>query len=192
MTTKRWLGRPTRWVLAAVGLSLMSASCGVHPVATNPAQSLSSTSTTTTTNANATTNTTITTSDTGNNVNSGNSTGDSNNASSGNDNNNGNSTATTVAGVVVASPGCPVERRDHACQPHVLGGVRVEARRLPTGVTATARTGADGHFSLRLAPGRYVLNVATGRVFPRCPQVTVSVGSARPVRADITCDSGIR
>jgi hypothetical protein len=148
-------------VLPAAGLFLMSASCGVRPAATEPAQSFSSTSTTTiTTNAGTITNS--------------------------------NSTATTVAGVVVASPGCPVERRDQACHPRVLGGVRVEARRLPAGVTVTTRTAADGRYSLALAPGRYVLNVAVGRAFPRCPQVTVSVRSARPARADITCDSGIR
>jgi Carboxypeptidase regulatory-like domain len=188
MTTKRWLGPPTRWVLPAVGLSLMSVSCGVRPAATNPAQSFSSTSTTTTTNANAITSTTVTKNRAGNNDSFRNSTGDSNS----NSNSNSNSTATTVAGVVVASPGCPVEQQDHACQPRVLGTVRVEARHLPAGVTATTRTGADGRYSLRLAPGRYVLNVVTDGVFPRCAQVTISVRSARPVRADITCDSGIR
>jgi hypothetical protein len=99
---------------------------------------------------------------------------------------------TVRAIVVVASPGCPGRPAGSGLSPRVLGGVRVEARRLPAAVTATTRTGADCRYSLRLAPGRYVLNVATGRIFPRCPQVTVSVRSARPVRADMTCDSGIR
>jgi hypothetical protein len=97
-----------------------------------------------------------------------------------------------VFGVVEAGPGCPVERQDHVCKPRLLGDVRVEARLLPAGVTATTRTGADGHYSFRLAKGRYVLVAATGQVVPRCPDVLVSVTSPAPVRANINCDSGIR
>ena len=97
-----------------------------------------------------------------------------------------------IFGVVEASPGCPVERQDHACKPRLLGAVRVEARPLPAGVTATTRTRADGQYSFRLARGRYVLVAATGQVVSRCPHVVVSVTSPAPVRADIDCDSGIR
>ena len=97
-----------------------------------------------------------------------------------------------IFGVVAASPGCPVERQDHACKPRVLGGVRVEARPLAAGTTATTRTGAGGRYSFRLAKGRYVLVAATGQVVPRCPHIFVSVISPAPVHADISCDSGIR
>jgi hypothetical protein len=142
MTAMRWLGPGARWLLPAVGLVLVSASCGVRPAATNPAQPPGSTA--------------------------------------------------LVFGVVKASPGCPVERQDHVCQPRLLGDVRVEARLLPGGVTATTRTGADGHYSFRLAKGRYMLVAATGQVVPRCPDVFVSVASPAPVHADINCDSGIR
>ncbi len=90
-----------------------------------------------------------------------------------------------VFGVAEASPGCPVERQDHVCKPRLLGDVRVEARPLPAGVTATTRTGADGHYSFRLAKGRYLLVAVTGQVVPRCPDVLVSVASPAP-------DSGIR
>jgi hypothetical protein len=73
-----------------------------------------------------------------------------------------------------------------------VGHVRVEARDLRTGVTVSTRTSADGHYSLRLSKGRYVLSVADNEVFPRCPEITVLVASLAPVRADIRCDSGIR
>jgi hypothetical protein len=139
MTTMRWAGR---WLLSSAGLVLVSASCGVRPAATNPAQPPGSTA--------------------------------------------------RVFGVVEAGPGCPVERQGHVCQPRLLGDVRVEARLLPAAVTATTRTGADGHYSFRLAKGRYVLVAATGQVVPRCPDVLVSVTSPAPVRANINCDSGIR
>ena len=141
MTTMRWPGLRARWLLAAVGIVLVSASCGVRPAATHPAQ---------------------------------------------------RPATALVFGVVEASPGCPVERQAHVCKPRLLGDVRVEARLLPAGVTATTRTGADGHYSFRLAKGRYMLVAATGQVVPRCPDVLVSVASPAPVRANINCDSGIR
>jgi len=102
--------------------------------------------------------------------------------------------AALISGIVDARPGCPVEGHDHAhaCGPRPLGDVRVEARSLPGGVTVSTRTRADGRYSLRLGRGRYVLAAVTGQVVPRCPHVLVSVASPAPVRANITCDSGIR
>jgi hypothetical protein len=97
-----------------------------------------------------------------------------------------------ISGVVQAGPGCPVERQNHPCKPRLLGDIRVEARSLPAGVTASTRTHADGHYSLRLGKGRYVLVAVTRQVLPRCPHVLVAVTSAAPVRANINCDSGIR
>jgi hypothetical protein len=74
----------------------------------------------------------------------------------------------------------------------LLGGVRVEARPLAAGTTATTRTGTGGRYSFRLAKGRYVLVAATGQVVPHCPHIVVSVTSPASVHADISCDSGIR
>lgn len=129
-------------LLPAVGLALLSASCGVRPATAGPAQPSGST--------------------------------------------------VLLSGVVQASPGCPVERPGHPCKPHPVGNVLVEARSLPTGVTASTRTSADGHYLLRLRRGRYVLAALTGQILPRCPHVHVFVTSLAPVRADINCDSGIR
>jgi len=99
---------------------------------------------------------------------------------------------TLISGVVEASPGCPVERPSRLCKPRPLGDVRVEARSLRAGVTASTRARADGHYSFRLGQGRYVLVAVTRQVVPRCPHVLVSVTSPAPVRANINCDSGIR
>jgi hypothetical protein len=90
-----------------------------------------------------------------------------------------------IFGVVQASPGCPVKRQHRACRPRLLGDVRVEARSLPAGVTSSTRTHADGHYSLRLGNGRYVLAAMTSQIVPRCPHVLVSVISPAPVRASI-------
>jgi hypothetical protein len=140
--TMRWLGLHARWLLPAVSLVLVSASCGARPAATHSTQPSGSTA--------------------------------------------------LVFGVVAASPGCPVERQDHPCQPRPLVHVRVEARPVPAGVTASTRTRAGGHYSLRLGQGRHVLVAVTGQVVPRCPHVVVSVTPPAPVRANINCDSGIR
>ena len=102
------------------------------------------------------------------------------------------SPVTLISGVVEASPGCPVERPGRLCKPRPLGEVRVEALSLPAGVIVSARTRADGHYSFRLGPGRYVLVAVTRQAVPRCPHVLVAVRSPAPVRANINCDSGIR
>ena len=138
----RWLGPLARWLLPTAALVLVSASCGVHPAATHPAQPTALTA--------------------------------------------------LISGVVEARPGCPVQRPSRLCKPRPLGEVRVEARSLPAGVTASTRTHADGHYSFRLGKGRYVLVTVTRQVIPRCPHVLVAVTSPAPVRANINCDSGIR
>ena len=97
-----------------------------------------------------------------------------------------------IFGVVQAGPACPVDRVYHACRPRPLGDVGLRARRARTGLVSSARTRVGGRFSVRLRPGDYVLAVVTTAVFPRCPRVRVSVRSAAAVRADITCDTGIR
>jgi hypothetical protein len=138
----RWLGLRARWLLPAVSLVLVIASCGVRPAATDSTQPSGSTA--------------------------------------------------LVSGVAEASPGCPVERQDHPCQPRPLADVRVEARPVPAGMTTSTRTRTDGHYSFRLGQGRYVLVAVTAQVVPRCPHVVVSVTPPTPVRANINCDSGIR
>ena len=142
LTTMRWLGPLARRLLSAVGIVLLSASCGVRSAATRSAQPSGST--------------------------------------------------TLISGVVEVSLGCPVERQDHSCASRPLGDVRVEARSLRSGVTASTRTHADGHYSFRLGRGRYVLVAVTRQVLPRCPHVFVSVTSPAPVRANIHCDTGLR
>jgi hypothetical protein len=97
-----------------------------------------------------------------------------------------------ISGVVAARPGCPVERPSRLCNPRPVGDVLVEARSLSAGVTASTRTHADGHYSMRLGQGRYVLVAVTRQALPRCPHVPVSITSPAAVHANIRCDSGIR
>jgi hypothetical protein len=101
-------------------------------------------------------------------------------------------TTAVIFGVVQASPACSVDRVYHACRPRPLGHVEVQARSPSAGVMASALTEADGHYSLRLGPGSYLLVVVITQVLPRCPHVPVSVGSGAAIRANINCDTGIR
>jgi hypothetical protein len=97
-----------------------------------------------------------------------------------------------VFGFIRVNPVCPVDPVRHVCSPHPLGHVEVRALAPTTKVAASARTKADGHFSLRLRPGRYVFVVLVPGPFPKCPRQLVSIRSATTFHAEITCDAGIR
>ncbi len=51
---------------------------------------------------------------------------------------------------------------------------------------------ADGTFSFTLTPGTYTMQAGGGAVYPRCSPVTVVIKTSATVRADISCDTGIR
>jgi hypothetical protein len=101
-------------------------------------------------------------------------------------------TTGVIVGTVQAGPTCPVDSVRHACRPRSLGDVELRARPAGAGLPSTVRTSTGGQFFIRLRPGEYVLAVVTTTIFPRCPQVRVWVRSGKTVRADITCDTGIR
>jgi hypothetical protein len=102
-----------------------------------------------------------------------------------------------IAGRIVAGPTCPVERvpPDPQCAPRPLAAslrIHPAGKRGPV---ETTRSAANGRFSIRLAPGAYVVTplARRGSPFPRPPrpsQVTVRAG--RFTRVTITYDTGIR
>ena len=96
-----------------------------------------------------------------------------------------------VSGRITASPTCPVEQVGHPCPPRPVTAT-IKAQKGKGRVVARARSDANGHYSMRLAPGRYTLVVQTGAQFPRCPTTPVSVPPNQVVTADISCDTGMR
>ena len=96
-----------------------------------------------------------------------------------------------IRGVVLATPGCPVQRLDSPCPALRVVGAVVVARR--NGVTAgQARSGQDGSFTLAVAAGTYTLTaVATGGYRSTATKSVLVSGSAQ-VRVLLTLDSGIR
>lgn len=95
----------------------------------------------------------------------------------------GGSTA-VVSGVVKAVPACPGDRVAHACSPHPLANVRVQADSAGARVTSSSVTGADGRYSLQVGPGSYVLRAPASL---RCRPVPVTVSPGAAIRADLTC-----
>jgi hypothetical protein len=98
---------------------------------------------------------------------------------------------TGIWGRATAGPTCPVERIDHPCPPRPIRPT-IQVLNADGRIAATTRTDAHGWYTVRLAPGEYVLHVATTSILPRCPDTPVSVGTPPPSRADIHCDTGIR
>ena len=102
-----------------------------------------------------------------------------------------------ISARVVEGPTCPVERvpPDPRCAPHPLSApVRIR-RSGSSGPGQVIRSGADGRFRVRLAPGRYAVQPLPrgGSPFPRPgPAQTVDVHSGRFVHITITYDTGIR
>ena len=100
----------------------------------------------------------------------------------------------TVDGLVVAGPSCPVERAEDPCPPKPVPN-RLVVIETPGGtVVARVTTDQKGHFTVRLAPGTYDLQVPPGSspypVQHTGQQVTVVAGQT--VQVQVMLDSGIR
>ncbi len=89
-----------------------------------------------------------------------------------------------VYGVVKVTPACPVDPIAHACSPHPLADVRVQADPVGARGISSSVTGADGRYFLQVEPGRYVLRVPS---LLRCRPVPVTVSPGATIRADLTC-----
>ena len=98
---------------------------------------------------------------------------------------------TGVFGAVLAGPTCPVVTPDEPCPARPLDA-EISAQDDQGAVVASTRTDAGGNYTLSLAPGGYTLVADTGQALPFCDPVRVSVPLGRHVRADISCDTGIR
>lgn len=94
-------------------------------------------------------------------------------------------------GTVSAGPTCPVERINSPCPPRPVAA-EIDAVDAAGQRAGSTRSGADGTYRLALGPGTYVLTVATGSAFPRCPSTTVVVPAAGVATVNISCDTGIR
>ncbi|HET7645622.1 MAG TPA: hypothetical protein VFM03_03990 [Candidatus Limnocylindria bacterium] len=103
----------------------------------------------------------------------------------------------TVDVTVVAGPVCPVEQNppDPACEPRPVQGARIlvqpgDGRDI---VVGEATTDADGHASIELPPGEYiVLGTDVGGLMGRPEPMAVTVRAGQAVTVELVYDTGIR
>jgi hypothetical protein len=95
-----------------------------------------------------------------------------------------------VHGTITAGPSCPVEQVGNPCPPSPVSA-RVEIRDASRRVVATTTSRRDGRYSVRVPAGAYSVVVVTATM-PSCPPKAIQVRAHAAVKADVTCDSGIR
>jgi hypothetical protein len=100
----------------------------------------------------------------------------------------------TLDGDVVAGPTCPVESPERPCPPQPVPDRQVIIKTLQGQTAATATTDKNGHFSVMLAPGNYLVQVAPGASqWPaqRTP-VNVTIVAGKTTSIHVELDTGIR
>ncbi len=100
----------------------------------------------------------------------------------------------TLNGVVMSSPSCPVQTAERPCPPQPVPDRQIRIETTSGKVIATVTTDKQGHFSVKLAPGIYVVRaVSTGSPFPIQRQPTVvTIVAGKTLSIQIMLDSGIR
>ena len=92
----------------------------------------------------------------------------------------------------MAGPTCPVERLDSPCPDRPVAATIV-VRDASGKEVASVRSGSNGTFEIRLAPGTYVLNGIRSVGLHRVAKpTTVTVLQGRFTAVTITFDTGIR
>ena len=97
--------------------------------------------------------------------------------------------AAGIRGTILAGPACPGPARVDSPCPDRPVAMTIEMVQ-GTSVVATVATGADGRFSVALAPGSYVLRSGSGLPALRSQSVTVAAGSYAEV--ELHADTGMR
>lgn len=96
-----------------------------------------------------------------------------------------------LRGRVLYGPTCPVQRVGQSCTRPYQATISI-LREPATKTVSTVRSASDGRFTVRLPPGRYLIEPHNGRPFPRSRPQTVTVYAHRFTNVTITYDSGIR
>jgi len=101
----------------------------------------------------------------------------------------------TITGDVVAGPTCPVERPENPCPPKPVPDRRVDIQARDGATVASTTTDANGHFSVDVSPGAYVVHVTAGPGMLGIRQstpgyVTVEAGKTDYIKIEL--DTGIR
>lgn len=101
---------------------------------------------------------------------------------------------TGIRGSAVAGPSCPLESTASPCRPTGVVAHLAVSRVSGSQVLAQTDSAADGHFTLAVPPGRYVVTatLTNGVPSPQTLHRSVTVASQGFVDITMTFDSGIR
>jgi hypothetical protein len=95
-----------------------------------------------------------------------------------------------IRGLVTIGPVSPVQQQgEPGATPY---SARIVVRRSGGGTAAEVKSGADGRFSVNLAPGSYVLEPQSPAVMPFAKPQEVTVDPHRFTEVTVQYDSGIR
>ena len=97
-----------------------------------------------------------------------------------------------LVGVVWISPTCAGAQREGDLCRAPLAGVEVRLSDSAGRVAASATTDATGAYTMRAPAGRYRLHVVGVAKIPRCPELTITVPTAKSGPVELECDSGMR
>lgn len=100
-----------------------------------------------------------------------------------------------VRGMVLLGPTCPTGSEPGAHDPVPCltpYAAELVVLDLENVVVARVTAGADGQFTLDLAPGEYVITPAGGNPYPIAQPVPVTVVAGQYVEVEINYDTGIR
>jgi hypothetical protein len=96
-----------------------------------------------------------------------------------------------IRGRAVYGPTCPVERPGRICERAYQASFTIR-RKSTDKVVARVHSKADGHFTVRLRAGVYLLQPQNGKPFPRAQPQTVTVRRHHFTTVTVRFDSGIR
>jgi carboxypeptidase family protein len=96
-----------------------------------------------------------------------------------------------IFGSVKAGPTCPVERQESPCPERPVTDAEVTAKDASGKVAGTAKTDAEGEFTMGLAPGSYEVTASSPSVMS-CDTQHADVVERHYTPVRITCDTGIR
>ena len=98
-----------------------------------------------------------------------------------------------VTGSVSVSNSCPGPQKINqpACS-SALAHAKLVLRKADGVEVAKTTATTDGSYTVIAPAGRYGLRVAVEGLYPRCPEVVVSIAKGQMAKADVVCDSGMR
>lgn len=101
----------------------------------------------------------------------------------------------TIQGTVTAGPTCPVQTVENPCPDKPVPDREVDVQTPAGAVVASTKTDANGHYSVAVPPGSYVVHVVIVQGQAGIRQNTpgnVTVAAGQTVTLNIVLDTGIR